>query len=445
MTDRMQPLHVLRAHARDAAMRGDGMLADTLFARLLSREPADTEALNYLAMRDLAAGRGAGARMRLRQALESRPGDPTTRKNLGIALLHAGEVSESREVLEALVAEDPTFFVARLHLGAACERLGERDRAANEYFRAVASAQQQGQWTSPRTTPPGLRPAVEHAMEVARRGRRALIASLLAPLHAQFGSGEMRRVDRCVAAYLGDLQLRPADPRQQPQFLYFPGLPETPVFERTLFPWYAEMEEATAAITRELREVLDHAPQLEPFLGEPPPGLASSYLGTSTGADTPQWDAFFFHRHGQRYEANARRCPRTMAALDRAPIVRILGHAPESLFSVLGPGSHIKPHHGVTNTRVVTHLPLVVPDDCRLRVADHIHAWRPGRCFTFDDTFEHEAWNRSGETRVILLFDVWNPHLTRAEQEALALLVKGLGELDRDPHVTPASSAPRNA
>src|SRR5690606_17937362 len=100
---------------------------------------------------------------------------------------------------------------------------------------------------------------------------------------------------------------------------------------------------------------------------------------------------------------------------------------------------------GVTNTRVVTHLPLVVPDDCRLRVADHIHAWRPGRCFTFDDTFEHEAWSRSGATRVILLYDVWNTDLTRAEQEALALLVKGLGELDRDPHVTPASSAPRNA
>jgi len=24
----------------------------------------------------------------------------------------------------------------------------------------------------------------------------------------------------------------------------------------------------------------------------------------------------------------------------------------------------------------------------------------------FDDTYEHEAWNRSGETRVVLIFDL---------------------------------------
>lgn len=74
----------------------------------------------------------------------------------------------------------------------------------------------------------------------------------------------------------------------------------------------------------------------------------------------------------------------------------------------------------------MTHLPLIVPADCRLRVADHVHAWEPGRCFTFDDTFEHEAWNRSAQTRVILLFDVWNPHLAAEEREALGALIARL-------------------
>lgn len=29
----------------------------------------------------------------------------------------------------------------------------------------------------------------------------------------------------------------------------------------------------------------------------------------------------------------------------------------------------------------------------------------PGGLMLFDDTTEHEAWNRSGETRVVLLLD----------------------------------------
>ena len=45
--------------------------------------------------------------------------------------------------------------------------------------------------------------------------------------------------------------------------------------------------------------------------------------------------------------------------------------------------------------------------------------WREGEAFVFDDTIEHEAWNDSDEPRVVLIFDVWNPHLTEAERELL--------------------------
>ena len=38
----------------------------------------------------------------------------------------------------------------------------------------------------------------------------------------------------------------------------------------------------------------------------------------------------------------------------------------------------------------------------------------------FDDTIEHEAWNDSVETRVILIFDVWNPFLSEAERELVS-------------------------
>ena len=110
------------------------------------------------------------------------------------------------------------------------------------------------------------------------------------------------------------------------------------------------------------------------------------------------------------------------------PLSRVPGHGPEALFSVFAPGTHLLPHRGVTNTRLVGHLPLVVPADCALRVGDRLHVWREGEVVVFDDTYEHEAWNRSDETRVVLIFDIWNPHLTPAECEALAALVPAIGE-----------------
>jgi len=110
---------------------------------------------------------------------------------------------------------------------------------------------------------------------------------------------------------------------------------------------------------------------------------------------------------------------------------RIREHGPETLFSVLRPGTHILPHRGVTNTRLVAHLPLIVPKGCALNVGGEIHEWQKGRCVTFDDTFEHEAWNRSDETRVVLSMDCWNPDLSVPERAAIATLVAGIGDFNR--------------
>ena len=101
---------------------------------------------------------------------------------------------------------------------------------------------------------------------------------------------------------------------------------------------------------------------------------------------------------------------------------QIPGKAPSVFFSILQPGAHIPPHTGVTNTRAIVHLPLVVPEGCEFRVGGETRAWREGEAFAFDDTIEHEAWNRSDARRIVLIFDVWNPHLTAAEQERLTRL-----------------------
>ena len=93
-----------------------------------------------------------------------------------------------------------------------------------------------------------------------------------------------------------------------------------------------------------------------------------------------------------------------------------------ALYSILEPHTHIPPHNGMLNTRLICHLPLIVPDNCRLRVGNHTRAVEEGKVLIFDDSIEHEAWNDSDEVRVILLFEIWRPELSADEVKALTAL-----------------------
>jgi aspartyl/asparaginyl beta-hydroxylase (cupin superfamily) len=92
----------------------------------------------------------------------------------------------------------------------------------------------------------------------------------------------------------------------------------------------------------------------------------------------------------------------------------------------LRPGAHIPPHNGLINTRLIVHLPLIVPGQCRLRVGNETREWQPGKVWLFDDTIEHEAWNDSAETRVILIFEVSRPDVTDAEHEQISRVFEAL-------------------
>jgi aspartyl/asparaginyl beta-hydroxylase (cupin superfamily) len=99
------------------------------------------------------------------------------------------------------------------------------------------------------------------------------------------------------------------------------------------------------------------------------------------------------------------------------------------MFSLLAPGAHIPPHTGVANTRLVCHLPLIVPPGCWFRVGAETRDWRVGQAWVFDDTIEHEALNPSEALRVILIVDTWHPDLSAAERRAVAasMLASGAG------------------
>ena len=362
---------------------------------------------------------------KLDAALQS--GDAHALWNLGSSYLALEKFDEAQRALGRAVELAPKAFMVRLHYAHALERLGRERAALMSYFSAITQAQSQNRWLSDETTAPPLRQLVKHAMSYTYHGRKQVFEALLAPLRERHGEEALRRVADSLRIYLGELPANYPDPRQRPKFLFFPGLPATTYFARELFPWYAEFEAQFAAIREEAVAVMSAPQGLEPFLKFHKPEDVKGYLG---GVEKPVWDAYFFYRHGERYAEHHRDSPRTSAALAAVPLCRIREHGPEVCFSVLTPGTHILPHRGVTNTRLVTHLPLIVPDNCAIKVGGEERVWREGECFTFDDTFEHEAWNRGDSTRIVLLLDVWNPHLTSAEREAVTALVEGIGDFN---------------
>ena len=109
---------------------------------------------------------------------------------------------------------------------------------------------------------------------------------------------------------------------------------------------------------------------------------------------------------GYEAEQSWKRCPETMKVLSRIPNLR------SAFFSILGPNYHIPHHRGVTKGLIRCHLGLIVPDQrdqCIMRVGDQICQWEEGRCFVFDDTYDHEVWNKTDQERVVLLIDVDRP------------------------------------
>ena len=420
----------LREMAVNGLKNGDVMLAEQYFARLLEVQPDNLEALQFLASRHLVSGNAPRALAMLLTAEQLQPASPNILHQLGTVQMAVGDWPGAVVSLRHCVALERDMFVARLRLGMALEELGDTHGALLAYFGAVNAAQAQGRWMSDATTAPGLQEAVKHAIRFIDAGRRHTFDAVLEPLRQRYGRSELARVEQCLAIYLDEQPANLPDPRQRPKFLYFPGIPSQPYYPTARFPWQADLEAATEIVREELLAVLAENQPLLPFLGEKSPEELKGHLRSSS-TQPAAWDAYFFYRHGDRFDEHCARCPRTTALLDSLPLVRIRDHAPETLFSVLKPGTHILPHRGVTNTRLVTHLPLIVPSDCAINVGGELHEWQEGRCVTFDDTFEHEAWNRSDTTRVVMILDSWNPDLTEVERVAVTDLVEAIGDFNR--------------
>ncbi len=117
------------------------------------------------------------------------------------------------------------------------------------------------------------------------------------------------------------------------------------------------------------------------------------------------WKVFSFIFFNMKLPNNAALCPKT------AELVYSIPEILSCDYSYMNPHTHVLPHKGYSRMVLRCHLPLIVPDEelCALRVGNEIKHWKEGELIIFDDSFEHEAWNKSDGKRVVLMFDIPNP------------------------------------
>jgi aspartate beta-hydroxylase len=315
-----------------------------------------------------------------------------------------------------------------MHKGLLLEEMGRYDEAVQLYWQSWRHFPSPEAIANNMLMPEAARNLVLRAAEGIRGAQSKLIADALAPVHEKHGPEALKRVDEAAEIYVGRRAPRYQHGQQRPSFIYLPDLPAQAFYEREEFPELKRLEAATAIIRDELRAVLDKGEGLAPYV-QLPAGHDPQQWAALNGSR--QWSSFHLYKGGTRNQENLDRCPRTAKVLEALELPEIPDHAPEALFSVLQPGTHIPPHFGLANFKLVAHLPLIVPADCAIRVGHETRGWKEGECLVFDDSFQHEAWNRSDETRAVLILDIWNPGVTAAERDGVAALVSGIAAFNR--------------
>ncbi|WP_294004408.1 aspartyl/asparaginyl beta-hydroxylase domain-containing protein [Sphingomonas sp.] len=213
----------------------------------------------------------------------------------------------------------------------------------------------------------------------------------------------------------------------EPTHFAFPGLVEREFHARGEHQWLSEIESATDLIASEFEAVMaSERAELVPYIQYAQHEALAQWRDLNQNRD---WTAIHLIRNGELVEVNARHCPGIMALLARLPQPDVPGAGPNAMFSLLAPNTSIPPHVGVNNTRLVCHLPLIIPEGCWFRVGAETRPWRRGEAFLFDDTIEHEAANPSDQLRVVFIFDVWHPGLSAVEREGVRRVIGAEGSV----------------
>lgn len=201
-------------------------------------------------------------------------------------------------------------------------------------------------------------------------------------------------------------------------------VPNDPVLDPRIFAWTALLRDNWEAIRDEALAVTRDTDAV--------PALKAISPDHKRIAADDKWRSFFLVGYGTPIAVNLARCPRTAAILAQVPGLN------SGFFSILKPGTHIPAHRGVTKGLMTCQLGLQVPrsDALRMRVGPETVGWAEGETLLFDDTWQHEVWNDTGETRIVLLVQFERP----LAQPGRAVAKAFLGGIRRTPFVKEATA-----
>lgn len=403
-----QSFQDLLARAKQATAQARMREAYQLWTEVCRLHPSNLDALYNLGMIALANGDVATAVGLLQTAHQAAPTEPMVLLHLASARARVGDVQGQWDALQQALAIDAYFMPALLAQGQILYGQGKKRAAASMFRNAIKIA------PHPNECPEWLKTPLAEARQVVYDHMQELTAHLegaLGSTRAALEASVLERWDEAVSILSGKSTPYHSVCNQ----LHVPRLPAIPFYNTELFPWVADLEARTDDIRAEMiRALSDHGADFMPYInyraGQPVNQWQE--LNQST-----RWASYSLWRAGVPDAANLARCPATAAALQAVEMADIGGLCPNAMFSALAPHTAIPPHHGETNARLVVHLPLIIPENCRYRVGFEHRQWHEGKVLVFDDTIEHEARNDSDLLRVVLIFDVWNPLLSRAERD----------------------------
>jgi len=409
-------IEALEAQSIRAIQSGREDEATRLWSRILEINPNHTRTLTALGQYAFRKGDMPSARTVFQRVVDTDGSDPQQWLHLALTSRNLKDEQAEESAITRALSIDPSDLLGLILRANLLERQGKTHEAAN-VNRAIT-----------RVSPPldrlraDLRPAVTHALETSQKYSADLAAFLDEYLDRHFKSlaGEnLKRFRDSLDIMVG----RKKRYDSQPVIYHYPNLAPIEFFDRSEFPWLDEVEAATDEVRNEFLEILKADEGFTPYVMYPPDVPHNQWAELN---HSPRWSAFHLYKLGKVVEENAAKAPQTMKLLERLPQPDQPGRTPAALFSLLKPGTRIPPHTGVTNVRLVTHLALIIPEDCGFRVGNETRQWVPGKAWVFDDTIEHEAWNNSDRLRVVLIFDVWHPHLTPAERSMITALTAGV-------------------
>ena len=409
-------IEALEAQAIRAAQAGREDEAIRLWGRVLEINPNHGRTLTALGQRAFRKGDMASARAVFQRLVDTDGSDPQQWLHLSLACRNLQDEQAEESAITRALSIDPSDLLGLILRANLLERQGKTHQAAS-VNRAIT-----------RVSPPldrlraDLRPAVSHAIEASDKYGADMAAFLDQHLEAHFQSfaGEnLKRFRDSLDIMVG----RKKRYDSQSMIYHYPQLAPIEFFDRADFPWLESIEAATDEIRNEFLQILQAENGFTPYVMYPPDVPHNQWAELN---HSPRWSAFHLYKLGKVIEENALKAPRTVQALTNVPQPDQPGRTPAALFSLLKPKTRIPPHTGVTNVRLVTHLALIIPEGCAFRVGNETRHWTPGQAWVFDDTIEHEAWNDSDKLRVVLIFDVWHPHLTPAERSMITALTAGI-------------------